>query len=74
MNKIIDVNYYPVPEAEHSNKKHRPIGIGVQGLADVFVKMRMPFGSMDSRILNYIQLERYKLLNRNNFLSYIKTR
>ena len=37
LNKIIDLNYYPVPETELSNKKHRPLGIGVQGLADVFI-------------------------------------
>ena len=53
LDNIIDINYYPLTKCEISNKKHRPIGIGVQGLADVFVKMRMPFGSMDSRILNY---------------------
>ncbi|KAG7278359.1 hypothetical protein CRUP_024604 [Coryphaenoides rupestris] len=42
LNKIIDINYYPVPEAEKSNKRHRPIGIGVQGLADAFILMRYP--------------------------------
>ncbi len=43
LNKIIDVNYYPVPEARNSNMRHRPIGIGVQGLADAFILMRYPF-------------------------------
>ena len=43
LNKIIDVNYYPVPEARKSNMRHRPIGIGVQGLADAFILMRFPF-------------------------------
>jgi ribonucleotide reductase alpha subunit len=43
LNKIIDLNYYPVPEAENSNMRHRPIGIGVQGLADVFQQLCMPF-------------------------------
>lgn len=43
LNKIIDLNYYPVPEARNSNMKHRPIGIGVQGLADVFQQLEMPF-------------------------------
>lgn len=43
LNKVIDRNYYPVPEAERSNKRHRPIGIGVQGLADAFILMRFPF-------------------------------
>jgi ribonucleoside-diphosphate reductase subunit M1 len=52
LNKIIDVNYYPVPEAKKSNMRHRPIGIGVQGLADVFILMRMPFDSQSARDLN----------------------
>lgn len=52
LNKIIDVNYYPVPEARNSNMRHRPIGLGVQGLADVFVMLRMPFDSEDARKLN----------------------
>lgn len=52
LNKIIDVNYYPVPEAEVSNKRHRPIGIGVQGLADAFILMRYPFDSEEAQELN----------------------
>ncbi len=52
LNKIIDINYYPVPEAERSNKRHRPIGIGVQGLADAFIMLRMPFESEEARGLN----------------------
>ena len=52
LNKIIDLNYYPVPEAEKSNKRHRPIGIGVQGLADAFCMLRMPFDSEEARQLN----------------------
>jgi len=52
LNKIIDLNYYPVPEAEKSNKRHRPIGIGVQGLADAFCMLRMPFDSDEARQLN----------------------
>jgi len=52
LNKIIDLNYYPVKETEVSNKKHRPIGIGVQGLADVYSKMRMPFDSPEAHALN----------------------
>ncbi|VVC37066.1 Hypothetical protein CINCED_3A005569 [Cinara cedri] len=52
LNKVIDVNFYPVIEAEYSNKKHRPIGIGIQGLADLFILMRYPFGSIQSRKLN----------------------
>ncbi|GAB4401498.1 MAG: ribonucleoside-diphosphate reductase subunit alpha [Microscillaceae bacterium] len=52
LNKIIDLNYYPIPEAERSNKRHRPIGIGVQGLADAFIMLRMPFESEEARGLN----------------------
>jgi ribonucleoside-diphosphate reductase alpha chain len=52
LNKVIDVNYYPVEEARRSNMRHRPIGIGVQGLADVFILMRHPFESPEARQLN----------------------
>ncbi|OSX72323.1 hypothetical protein BU14_0445s0005 [Porphyra umbilicalis] len=52
LNKIIDRNYYPLPEARNSNMKHRPIGLGVQGLADAFILMRMPFESDEARQLN----------------------
>ncbi|KAL1509157.1 hypothetical protein ABEB36_003939 [Hypothenemus hampei] len=52
LNKIIDINYYPLPEAENSNKRHRPIGIGIQGLADAFILMRMPFDSTEAADLN----------------------
>ena len=52
LNKVIDVNYYPVKEAENSNMRHRPVGIGVQGLADAFIKMRMPFDGKEARKLN----------------------
>ncbi|KAJ1670658.1 ribonucleotide-diphosphate reductase subunit rnr1, partial [Spiromyces aspiralis] len=52
LNKIINVNYYPIEEARRSNMRHRPIGIGVQGLADTFIKMRMPFESEEARVLN----------------------
>ncbi|XP_017292415.1 ribonucleoside-diphosphate reductase large subunit-like isoform X1 [Kryptolebias marmoratus] len=52
LNKIININYYPVPEAERSNKRHRPIGIGVQGLADAFILMRYPFESPEAQLLN----------------------
>ena len=52
LNRIIDINYYPVPEAEKSNMRHRPIGIGVQGLADTFIKLRMPFESEEAQRLN----------------------
>ena len=52
LNKVIDLNYYPVEEARTSNMRHRPIGIGVQGLADVFMQMRMPWESIYARQLN----------------------
>jgi ribonucleoside-diphosphate reductase alpha subunit len=52
LNKVIDVNYYPVIEARNSNMRHRPIGIGVQGLADAFILLRMPFDSEEARGLN----------------------
>nr|CAD2170336.1 unnamed protein product [Meloidogyne enterolobii] len=52
LNKIIDINYYPVPQAERSNLRHRPIGIGVQGLADAFILMRFPFVSDHAKELN----------------------
>ncbi|TFK17073.1 hypothetical protein FA15DRAFT_676325 [Coprinopsis marcescibilis] len=52
LNRIIDVNYYPVPEARRSNMRHRPIGIGVQGLADAFMALRMPFDSQAAKELN----------------------
>jgi ribonucleoside-diphosphate reductase alpha subunit len=56
LNKVIDGNYYPIPETERSNMRHRPIGLGVQGLADVFMMMNLAFDS-----------EMAKLLNRNIF-------
>uniref|UniRef100_H3D2J8 Ribonucleoside-diphosphate reductase n=1 Tax=Tetraodon nigroviridis TaxID=99883 RepID=H3D2J8_TETNG len=52
LNKIIDINYYPVPEAKRSNLRHRPIGIGVQGLADAFILMRHPYESPEAQLLN----------------------
>lgn len=52
LNRIIDVNYYPIPEARKSNTRHRPIGIGVQGLADTFMILRMPFDSPAAKELN----------------------
>jgi ribonucleoside-diphosphate reductase alpha chain len=52
LNKVIDVNYYPVEEARRSNMRHRPIGLGVQGLADAFIKLKMPFDSEEARGLN----------------------
>lgn len=52
LNRIIDINYYPVEEAKNSNMRHRPIGLGVQGLADTFFEMRLPFESKEALKLN----------------------
>jgi ribonucleoside-diphosphate reductase alpha chain len=52
LNKVIDKNFYPIEKARVSNLKHRPIGIGVQGLADVFIKLRFPFESENAKQLN----------------------
>ena len=52
LNKVIDVNYYPIEEAKNSNMRHRPIGIGVQGLADAFILMRYAFDSKEAKKLN----------------------
>jgi ribonucleoside-diphosphate reductase alpha chain len=52
LNKVIDRNYYPVIEAENSNMRHRPVGLGVQGLADAFILLRMPFTSDEAKALN----------------------
>jgi ribonucleoside-diphosphate reductase alpha chain len=52
LNKVIDRNYYPVQEAENSNMRHRPIGLGVQGLADAFIMLRLPFTGDEAKKLN----------------------
>ncbi|CAM6111256.1 unnamed protein product [Calypogeia fissa] len=52
LNKVIDVNYYPVENAKRSNMRHRPVGLGVQGLADVFILLGMPFDSEQAKALN----------------------
>jgi ribonucleoside-diphosphate reductase alpha subunit len=52
LNRVIDVNFYPIVEAENSNRRHRPIGIGVQGLADAFAKLKLPFESPAACQLN----------------------
>jgi ribonucleoside-diphosphate reductase alpha chain len=52
LNQVIDRNYYPVVEARNSNMRHRPVGLGVQGLADTFIKLRMPFDSDEAKALN----------------------
>jgi ribonucleotide reductase alpha subunit len=52
LNQVIDINYYPIPDAKLSNMRHRPIGIGVQGLADVFAMLRIPWDSVEAAELN----------------------
>ncbi len=52
LNQVIDRNYYPVAEARNSNMRHRPVGLGVQGLADTFIKLRVPFDSDEAKVLN----------------------
>ena len=52
LNKVIDRNYYPVIEAQNSNMRHRPVGLGVQGLADAFIMLRLPFTSDEAKTLN----------------------
>ena len=52
LNNVIDINFYPTDKTKTSNMKHRPIGLGVQGLADVFAKMNIPFHSDDAKIVN----------------------
>ncbi|KAE9395738.1 alpha subunit of ribonucleoside-diphosphate reductase [Gymnopus androsaceus JB14] len=52
LNRVIDANYYPVPAARTSNLRHRPLGLGVQGLADAFMLLRLPFESDEARVLN----------------------
>ena len=52
LDRVIDVNHYPVPEARASNRRHRPVGIGVQGLADVFALLMLPYDSPEARALN----------------------
>lgn len=52
LNKVIDINYYPVKEAKYSNLRHRPVGIGIQGLADTFMELRMPYQSAEAKQLN----------------------
>jgi len=71
LNKIIDLNYYPVPETELSNKRHRPLGIGVQGLADVFINMEIGFDSPQAKQLNkeIFAVIYYASLRRSNELA-----
>ena len=75
LNNVIDINYYPTPKTKRSNFKHRPIGIGVQGLADVFFKMDLPFISDQAKEINikifetiyYASLEKSMLLAKERY-------
>ena len=57
LNKVIDINFYPIPEAKRSNLRHRPIGLGVQGLADVFARLRIPWESPEALRMNQLIFE-----------------
>jgi ribonucleotide reductase alpha subunit len=57
LNKVIDVNYYPTEKTRRSNMRHRPIGLGVQGLADVFMMLNIPFSSEEARVMNRLIFE-----------------
>ena len=59
LNCVIDTNYYPTDKTQFSNMKHRPIGIGVQGLADTFIQMNIPFDSDEARELNRLIFENH---------------
>ena len=67
LNKVIDRNYYPVKEAENSNMRHRPIGLGVQGLADAFIMLRMPFTSDEAKEIKPRNFRNIILCSRNRF-------
>ena len=80
LNNVIDVNYYPTPKTQRSNFKHRPIGIGIQGLADVFFKMDLAFTSVQAKEINikifetiyYASLEKSMLLSKERYDSMVK--
>lgn len=57
LNRVIDINNYPIPEAKFSNLNNRPVGLGLQGLADLFILLRLPFDSPEARVLNQEILE-----------------
>ncbi len=73
LNKVIDINYYPVKEAETSNMRHRPLGIGMQGLSDVYLKLGYAFDSKEARLVNrkIIETMYYHALVESNELAII---
>ena len=59
LNRVIDINYYPIPETKRSNFRHRPIGLGVQGLADVFAMLKIGFDSLEAAEVNKKYLKQF---------------
>ena len=57
LNRVIDINFYPTPETERSNMRHRPIGLGIQGLADVFARLRLPWETPEAARMNQLIFE-----------------
>lgn len=74
LDQVIDINYYPIPETKRSNMRHRPVGLGVQGLADTFAMLRMPFNSPDAIKLDYYIFENiyYAALSASNKMAAVK--
>lgn len=75
LNRVIDINFYPTEKTKRSNFRHRPIGIGVQGLADTFVLMDIPFHSDEAKVLNKLIFETiyHAALQKSNQLAYERT-
>ena len=73
LNKVIDINFYPIPEAKRSNMRHRPIGLGVQGLADVFARLRIPWETPEATRLNQLIFEHmyYAAVEASSYLAAI---
>jgi ribonucleoside-diphosphate reductase alpha chain len=73
LNRVIDINYYPTPETQRSNMRHRPIGMGVQGLADVFALMKLSWDSVEAADLNQAIFEHiyYAALSESNALAQV---
>ena len=74
LNRVIDINYYPTPETQRSNMRHRPIGMGVQGLADVFALMKLSWDSLEAADLNQAIFEHiyYAALSESNVLAQVE--
>jgi ribonucleoside-diphosphate reductase alpha chain len=74
LNKVIDINFYPIPETRTSNLRHRPIGIGVQGLADVFAKLKIGFDSDEAKHVNRMIFEHIYLASLESSMEISKKR